>query len=247
MTLPSPTSPFHPLPLSNITLPSTPLTTAALAFVTSNTRPSTVNHCLRSAAFALLLASRLPKFSTAALDIELIVVSVLLHDMGWATSTELLSTDRRFEVDGTDVARGWIEGFFSGEEGKEGGEKGKAWDKHRTQLLWDAIALHTTTSIAMYKEGEVAVAHMGISADFWGVYLGTEPGSQGMSSCHVCSSCCWALGVVGSMMTDWNRTRHVDLRRRVQGDCHGLSARGVQGGYGADYVRALQDQAGDDV
>jgi len=169
MPFPTPASPFHLLPISKVTLPKTPLTSAALTFLTENTRPSTVNHCLRSAAFALLLTPRLPQLASIqdTLDTELIVVSVMLHDMGWATNPELLSTDKRFEVDGAEIARGFV-------------TKETGWDKHKLQLLWDAIALHTTPSIAMFKEAEVVAAHLGITADFLGAYLGVEEGG-GMS------------------------------------------------------------------
>jgi hypothetical protein len=47
--------------------------------------------------------------------------------------------------------------------------KASDWDVHRLQLAWDAIALHTTVSISVFKEPEVAVCSVGIMCDF------TEP------------------------------------------------------------------------
>ncbi|KAK0654996.1 hypothetical protein B0T16DRAFT_339678, partial [Cercophora newfieldiana] len=102
----------------------------------------------------------------------------MLHDMGWATNADLLSKDKRFEVDGAEVARDFVaRETCTGSAGGEGEENG--WDKHRLQLLWDAIALHTNPSVAMFKEAEVVVAHLGITADFLGVYLGAELGGVG--------------------------------------------------------------------
>jgi hypothetical protein len=89
---------------------------------------------------------------------ELIVFSTIMHDLGWATDKTLLSKDKRFEVDGANMARSYLEEvkFSAG------------WDKHRTQLMWDAIALHATPSFALHKEAEVKIAHIGIMADFLG-------------------------------------------------------------------------------
>jgi hypothetical protein len=42
---------------------------------------------------------------------------------------------------------------------------------HQIQLVWDAIALHTTRSIALHKEPEVAITHSGIAVDAIGAGL----------------------------------------------------------------------------
>lgn len=81
-----------------------------------------------------------------------------MHDLGWATDKTLLSKDKRFEVDGANMARTYLEEV----------KLSVGWDKHRTQLMWDAIALHTTPSFALHKEPEVMLAHIGIMADFMG-------------------------------------------------------------------------------
>jgi hypothetical protein len=39
-------------------------------------------------------------------------------------------------------------------------------DERRLQLAWDAIALHSTASIALHKEPEVMICCAGIIADF---------------------------------------------------------------------------------
>jgi|SRR5580700_7722072 hypothetical protein len=43
------------------------------------------------------------------------------------------------------------------------------------QVVWDAIALHATRSIAFYKEPEVAMTHSGIAADVLGAGLDRIP------------------------------------------------------------------------
>ena len=89
------------------------------------------------------------------------VVALFLHDMGWAKDKSLLSKDKRFEIDGANIARDFVHSHA---------DQGK-WDKHRVQLLWDTIALHTTPSIAQHKEPEVLGSHLGILSDFLGVNL----------------------------------------------------------------------------
>ncbi len=153
-------SPFPALPVCQVTLPSNPLINAALAYAREHTSECTVNHCLRAAAFALLLARKLPPLAAANLDLEAVVLASILHDMGWATTKSLLSNDKRFEVDGANIARDFIKSSTA--------SRADGWDKHRLQLLWDAIALHTTPSIAHHKEPEVIATQLGITADFLG-------------------------------------------------------------------------------
>ncbi|KAF2726804.1 metal dependent phosphohydrolase [Polyplosphaeria fusca] len=151
-------SPFPKLPKSGISLPDTPLVRDALEHIKKFTSPTTVNHCIRSAYFAVLLSRQISRSSTDPLDVELVVFSTIMHDLGWATDKTLLSKDKRFEVDGADMARNYLE--------KD--KLAEGWNKHRIQLMWDAIALHATPSFALHKEPEVLLAHIGIMADFWG-------------------------------------------------------------------------------
>ncbi|KAK6386876.1 hypothetical protein LTS17_000140 [Exophiala oligosperma] len=143
-----------------VTFPSSPIVNAALAYSKAHTNQSTVNHCLRSAAFSLLLMRKLPPFAAGDVDVEAVVLSSILHDMGWATTKSLLSTDKRFEVDGANIAREFLKSSIRNND--------EEWGKHRLQLIWDAIALHTTPSIAHNKEPEVFAAQLGIFADFAG-------------------------------------------------------------------------------
>lgn len=152
-------SPFPAFPVSQITIPSNPLINAAYSYVQEHTSECTLNHCLRSTAFALIIVGKFPPLASAELDTELLVLSILLHDMGWATTKSLLSIDKRFEVDGANIARDLIKSTTTDDP---------AWDKHRLQLVWDSIALHTTPSIAHHKEPEVFATQVGISADFLG-------------------------------------------------------------------------------
>ena len=152
----APQTPLPTIPIGGVVIPNTPLTKAALAYVQQHTSAMTTNHVTRSAFFALILRKKNPAFSDV--DEETIVLTTLLHDMGWSITQELISKDKRFEVDGANVAREFI---------KANSDDSK-WSDTQLQLVWDAIALHTTQTIAMYKESTVVNTMLGILADFLG-------------------------------------------------------------------------------
>lgn len=132
--------------LAGVSVPDTPLITRAIDFAREKSEPYLFNHCMRSWLFAELLAQR----KQTAHDGEVLAVITILHDLGMA---EGFDGPLRFEVEGANVAR-----EFARKEGI---------DVHRAQLIWDGVALHSTPSISLYKEVEVALAPMGIGLD-WG-------------------------------------------------------------------------------
>jgi len=142
--------------LAGVTVPDTPLITKALSYVKEQCDVLVYNHVVRSWLFGAYIASHTPAFTTY--DTELHAIATILHDMGWSTNLSLISPDKRFEVDGANTAREFLKIEGRPEE----------WNKHRLQLAWDAIALHTTASIAMEKEIEVKICYCGIGADFVG-------------------------------------------------------------------------------
>ena len=148
--------------VAGIVVPDTPLITKALEFARAHLSDMAYNHVVRSWLFGFAIASKDPSFSDR--DLEVHSIAAILHDMGWDNTGTLTSQDKRFEVDGADVAREFLI--------KEG--VAEQWDKHRLQLVWDAIALHTTSSIARYKEAEVRATNYGIGAEFFGPNLAFE-------------------------------------------------------------------------
>lgn len=137
-------------------VPDDALVRKALAFASNHSAAYAYNHVQRSLLFGFIIAGKLPHLRDR--DVLVHAVGAILHDIGWDPTAELVSTDKRFEVDGADAARDFLL-----KEGAEG-----AWDKHRIQLVWDAIALHTTGSIVFHKEPEVQAVSYGIWADFQG-------------------------------------------------------------------------------
>ncbi|KAI1151116.1 metal dependent phosphohydrolase [Nemania diffusa] len=166
----STSSPFPDLPISGVSFPYSPITAAAFAYTKQHTTEAVYNHCARGAYWALILVKKLAPLAAMAPDLEAVVLACVLHDMGWSFTKELLSTYKRFEVDGADLARRFVEAYKT-----DAGEGGEAWSEERVQRVWDAIALHTTPSIAPFSSAEVVAAHLGIMADFSGPRFPADP------------------------------------------------------------------------
>lgn len=142
--------------LAGVTVPDTPLITKALALAQAHCDEFTYNHVVRSWLFGQYIGDNTPELKDR--DVELHAIAAILHDLGWATSGDYVSKDRRFEVDSAEGTRA----FLIREGQKED------WDVHRLQLAWDSVALHTTFSVALYKQVEVKCCAIGVWADFQG-------------------------------------------------------------------------------
>ena len=145
-------------PVAGVQFPVTDLTSKAFAYVHGHNTPTVANHVIRSTLFALIIASKVPPF--ASCDAESIFLATILHDLGWSSTPALISKDKRFEVDGANAAREFINSRAEASDTK--------WTEQRVQLVWDAIALHTSPSISLHGQPGVAVVTSGIMADFFG-------------------------------------------------------------------------------
>jgi hypothetical protein len=143
--------------VAGVTLVDTPLITKALNFAKAHYDDMSYNHTYRSWVFGALIASKAPPFKEV--DLELHAVSAILHDLAWDCNSAFASPDKRFEVDCANAARDFLR------------REAPEWDARKLQLVWDAIALHTTASFALHKEPEVVLTHIGIGADFFGPAL----------------------------------------------------------------------------
>jgi hypothetical protein len=136
--------------LAGIKVTNTSLVRDAIDLARSSLEPYLFNHVMRSWLFGVLLSEG----AELAPDPELLAVSAVLHDLGL---TDRYTAEDRFEVDGANAARVFL--------------KDRGISTQQTQVVWDAIALHTTRSIALHKEPEVAMTHSGIALDVLGVGL----------------------------------------------------------------------------
>jgi len=151
--------PHIPALPDNLNIPTTPSTLATHAFILSYLDTPTYNHVMRSTLFGSILACKLPEIF-GKFDQEAHACAAMMHDLAWNPSwdktKEFVSADKRFEVDGAIAAVKFLEGLPDG------------WNDRKKQLVWDAIALHATTSISWYKEPEVMLTSYGIMIDFVG-------------------------------------------------------------------------------
>jgi hypothetical protein len=135
---------------AGIKLPDTTLVRDAVELSRSSLEPILFNHGMRSWLFGVLLSEG----AEHAPDAELLAVAATLHDLGL---TERYAAENRFEVDGANAARAFL--------------KDRGISAQQMQLVWDAIALHTTPTLALHKEPEVAMTHSGIAVDVLGAGL----------------------------------------------------------------------------
>ena len=141
-----------------------PLIASTLAFVREHTSLSTTNHSIRALYFALILAQKVPPFQQPSfkLDPTLLAYCELTHDLGWAKTASLISSDKRFEVDSANNAL-----KFLSEHGDL--REQTKWQQRELELIWTAIAVHATPSIGHnHPDLHVMLVGIGILADFFG-------------------------------------------------------------------------------
>ncbi|KAK1145163.1 hypothetical protein N8T08_004596 [Aspergillus melleus] len=168
------------IPELGLVFPASPIANAAFDYVKKHCDEAVYNHQVRAAYWALIMVPKLPQFVTKPPNMNIVVVACILHDMGLANSPELLSADKRFEVDGANIARNFIENYM--QTHGHASDVDECWGEASVQRVWDAIALHATSSIALHAAPEVALTQMGVAADFRGPNYPNGPGQQNLIS-----------------------------------------------------------------
>jgi hypothetical protein len=107
------------------------------------------NHSIR----VFLFAAEQGRQRKLRFDAELLYVAAAFHDLGLIK--KFSSSDERFEVDGANAARQFLNAHSIAED--------------QVQTVWEAIALHTTPGIPKYMGPEVALLNSGVVLDVIGV------------------------------------------------------------------------------
>jgi hypothetical protein len=136
--------------IAGVSVPESPLITAAVEYAQRLSEPYLFNHAMRSWLFAELIG----RTKGIDYDREVVAIGTILHDIGLTAD---VTGPNRFEVNGADAVRSFI--------------AGRGLSDRRAQLIWDLVALNSTPSLALHKEPEVAVGTMGIGLDFGGFGL----------------------------------------------------------------------------
>ncbi|MGE8064477.1 HD domain-containing protein [Pseudomonas sp. NPDC089569] len=139
-----------PVAIGDIIAPDSALTRKAASLVQRVHSKALLNHVHRTWWFADFLG----KARGFKYDREAVYLAALLHDLG--LTEEFLAQDR-FEVDGADAASEFL--------------KSNGYADAKAQLVWDAIALHSSGAIAVRKEPEIALVYMGAHVDVMGLFI----------------------------------------------------------------------------
>ncbi|CAL9323617.1 HD domain-containing protein [Streptomyces sp. SudanB182_2057] len=137
-----------PATVAGVRVPDSEVARHTVAFARSVSSPSLFNHVLRSYVFGALVLDR----QGARYDRELAFVAAVLHDLGLVEAFQ--TPAERFEVDGADAARRFLRRLRV--------------PAGRVDVVWDAIALHTSAGIAARKRPEIALVSVGSALDFTG-------------------------------------------------------------------------------
>ena len=134
--------------IAGIVIPDSKIATGAQELLKEYGNDLLWNHSHRVYLFGALLGSeRKMKY-----DPELLYVAALFHDLG--LTKHYSSETERFEVDGANAARQYL---------TQQGVKESDID-----IVWDAIALHTTLGITKWKKPEVHLIFEGVGYDLMG-------------------------------------------------------------------------------
>lgn len=135
------------LPFHEISIPDSELAQQATRLVQEVSPPFLYYHCLRTFVFADLIGQR----QEMSYDRELLYLSAVMHDLGL---TERYDGEQRYEVDGADAARQFLLQCGVSDQ--------------KADIVWDAIALHTSIGMASRKQPEVVLVQVGASMDVGG-------------------------------------------------------------------------------
>lgn len=141
--------------VAGVRIPDTALCIAAVDLLESSSPKFLCTHCLRTYIFGRLAVSSLGR---PVADEEAAFCAALLHDLGLIPPYR---RDNRFEIDGADAARDFCAKHQVSPE--------------RADLVWKAIALHTSPGIPTRLAGEIALVHLGAGLDFLGLGLDQVP------------------------------------------------------------------------
>jgi hypothetical protein len=141
--------------LAGIKIPDTALCCAAVDLLEASSPEWLCTHCLRTYVFGSLAVRGLGR---SVLDEEAAFCAAILHDLGLVPPYR---RDNRFEVDGADAARAFCTTHQVSPE--------------RADVVWQAIALHTSPGIPTRLAAEIALVHLGAGLDFLGLGLDKVP------------------------------------------------------------------------
>ena len=141
--------------IAGVRIPDSGLARDVTEFVQDTSSPLLFDHSRR----VFLWGSLQGEKKGLQFDPELLYVGAMFHDIGLVAGHR--SADERFEIDGANAARAFLE------------ERGLP--EEQITMVWDSIALHTTPEIPRYKAPEVWLVTLGVEFDVLGLHAGDVP------------------------------------------------------------------------
>jgi hypothetical protein len=135
--------------IAGVSIPDSKLAREVTELIRDTEPPLLFHHSTRVYLFGALAGLR----KELRFDPELLYVGAMFHDIGLTSGYS--STSERFEVDGANAAREFL--------------LSHKIPREAIDVVWDAIALHTTPGIPKFKEPEVALVTAGVEMDVLGL------------------------------------------------------------------------------
>jgi hypothetical protein len=135
--------------IEGISIPDTKMAREATEFIRDTESDLLFNHSSRVYHWAALAGQK----RGIKADAELLYIGCMFHDIG--LTHDYCSCDKRFEVDGANEARRFLEGYGVGTQ--------------EIDKVWTAIALHTTPGIPEFMAPEIALLTAGVEMDVLGM------------------------------------------------------------------------------
>lgn len=130
--------------IAGITIPDSEICNAARDYAERVSAPFLFNHVMRTFMFGKIVGEK----RGLKPDHELLFVSAILHDLG---ITDVVPVKARFEIEGADAAKAFLS--------KQG------MSDEDIDIVWDAIALHTSFAVPQAKRPEIALTQVGAAVD----------------------------------------------------------------------------------
>lgn len=147
--------------IAGIRIPDSAMARAATQLVRDTEDDLLYNHSRRVFLWGALTGER----RQLRYDPELLYIGAMFHDMGLTPA--YASEGFRFEVDGANAARDFLQGYGIPERDIED--------------VWTAIALHTTPGVPEHMRPTIALVTAGVEMDVLGLcYTTSRPGSASM-------------------------------------------------------------------
>jgi HD superfamily phosphodiesterase len=144
--------------IAGIRVPDSRLAREATDLLREHGTPLLFAHSLRVYLFGAIRG----RHRGLSVDHELLYLGAVFHDLG--LTPKYRSQDHRFEIDSANTARAFL--------------RAHGIEEATADVVWDAIALHTTPEIPYHKRAEIALVTAGVEADVLGDGLGEIPAAE---------------------------------------------------------------------